>query len=194
MHVMIDIEAFGKQPGGDICQISAVSFEFGSISEPVEILENADRYLNLFPEQNGEQDHETIGWWQEPSQAEALKTIQNAPRLPVGECLNRLASFCKSYLGKHAMIWAKPPGYDLNALTDLYHAHGMPCPWHRRQEACLRTLVWLADHVPSKKFRVPDLSAKGLTMHNALHDCVAQAILAQSAQRALMLDVNERSR
>jgi hypothetical protein len=187
---MVDIESFGPQPGGNIIQIAAVSFEFGSVSEPIEILENADRHLNLYPLLNGACDTETMAWWAQPENKAALDSIGAAPKLDVRECLRRLSSFVNSYLGKGAMIWAKPPGYDLKALADLYRRNGMEAPWHFRQEACLRTIAWLADKVPPKKFMVPDLSAKGLVARNALHDCVAQAILAQAAHRALVLDLS----
>lgn len=192
MHVMVDIEKLGNQYDGEIIQISAVSFEFGKVSEPIEILENNDRFLNLYPESgNGYVDPETLHWWMGEENRAAFQVIESAPKLPIEQCLERLASFCRSYLGKRAMIWAKPPGYDLRALAYAYEVRGMPVPWSFRQEACLRTLGFLADTLPSEKFSVPDLSAKGLVLHNALHDCVAQAILAQSAQRALAINIRE---
>jgi hypothetical protein len=195
MQIMVDIEKLGPCLGGEFLQISAVSFDFGhSVVEPVEILENKDRFISAtVASGNGVIGDEEMEFWNKPEHAGAFDSIRAQPQIPLRDALGQLQSFCGSYLGKKAFIWAKPPGYDLRALEEAYVRHGMKMPWGRWQEGCLRTLVMMADRVPREKFKVPSLESKGLLKHNALHDCVAQAILAQASWRALLLNQNGRA-
>jgi hypothetical protein len=193
MQVMVDIEKLGPCEGGEFLQISAVSFDFGvSVAEPIEILENKDRFVcATIVAGNGMIGAEEQEFWGRPENAPAYEAIISQPHVHLRDALLQLQSFCNSYLGKRACIWAKPPGYDIRALEFAYRDYGIEIPWHMRQHGCLRTLVMLADRVPREKFRVPSLDGKGLVKHNALHDCVAQVALAQSAWRALHLNVSE---
>lgn len=191
---MVDIEKMGPCIGGEFLQISAVSFEFGQVVEPVEILENKDRFISLCIKRgNGTVGGDAKRLWDSAECRDALAYIEAQPTVPLRDGLAALSSFVKSYLGKKACMWSKPPSYDLVALEEGYHKHRMKTPWHYRQQGCVRTLIRLADRVPREKFKVPDLSAKGLVRHNALHDCVAQTILCQGAYRALLLQQSGRN-
>lgn len=193
MQISIDIETLGSGPDAQITQIGMVSFDFSyQVQEAVEILNNEDRWLNLYVEDyQGSRDESNVKFWNAPEQAEAKRGIDLATKIPLTTALDEISAFVNSFLGKRANVWAYPPAFDLRVLRAAYKRVGRECPWHWRQEACLRTLVWTADRVPRNKFKVPDISSQGLVPHNALHDAVEQTLIAQGAYRALLLQAKE---
>jgi hypothetical protein len=198
MQIMVDIEMADPQMGGHIMQLSAVAFDFGfRPHEAMEILSQTDKLFNVsFSYYGGSINDETMAWWDRAAPA-ACSLITEMPKVSIQEGLERFNTFVRSFLGNKANVWAKPPLFDLQVLRAAYCTHYTPpgddvdltldpTPWLRKQEACARTLVWLADRVPRQKFRVPDMTSQGLVQHFALHDCVQQVIVAQAAYRALV--------
>lgn len=193
MQIMCDIEMLAPIPGGQLLQLSAVSFDFAfKPQEAMEILSNPDRFINIaFAYYGGHVSPETMAFWELPEQRAAFELIDKMPKVSRREGLEKFSTFVRSFLGSRASIWAKPPLFDLLVLRDAYNAEFVeseldPTPWAKKQESCLRTMMWLADRVPREKFRVPDMTSQGLVKHYALHDCVQQVIVAQSAYRALL--------
>lgn len=197
MQAMIDIERIFPEVGSprQLIQVGVVSFDFGfKPQEALEILENPDRWLNiLFEYENPEEayDPSVFAFWAAPDRAAPRSLIDKMPVVSADFGLTQLSNFIKQFLGKRAMIWAKPPGFDLRFLRTAYWntfptTEDDATPWSWSQEACLRTLGWIADRVPRNKFKLPDVTSQGLVAHFGLHDAIEQTILAQGAYRALV--------
>jgi hypothetical protein len=195
---MLDVETLGPPPYGRLLQIGAVGFDFNKVLEPHELLQ---RNLLIFDmiidtDVGGEgtgpylsattTDNDTVAWWLKPEQRAAYDAINlsNGRGTPL-ECLTQFSGWVSRNLGKKARVWAKPPLFDIQILRHSFKAVGLECPWQHRQEACLRTLLWAANHVLPQEFRVPSVMAAGLIRHYGLHDAAQQATLAQSAMRAI---------
>lgn len=196
MQVMLDIERIFPEVGShrQLIQVAAVCFDFGfKPQEALEILENPDRWLNIafeYDNPDDTYDPSVFAFWAAPERAAARALIDKMPVVSADFGLTQLSNFITQFLGKRAMIWAKPPGFDLRFLRtaywDTFDSEDDKTPWSWSQEACLRTLSWVADRVPRNKFRLPDVSSQGLVEHFGLHDAIEQTILAQGAYRALV--------
>ncbi len=199
MEIMLDVETLGPPPYGRLLQIGAVGFDFNKVLEPHELLQrnllifdmvvdtdldynDADQYLKKTTT-----DYHTHDWWHKPEQAAAREAILLSPRRgSPRECLTQFSGWISRNLGKKARVWAKPPLFDVQILRHSFEVLGLECPWQHRQEACLRTLMWIAGHVaPLSKLSVPSIESAGLIRHYALHDAAGQACLAQAALRTL---------
>ena len=146
-------------------------------------------YTGKFPESNRKypliRERETVQWWNEQS-----KEAQAAFANPV-DLLQALQEF--SVWLRHSdpnyvnggnypdiAIWANDPHFDCSILAAVYHALGLPVPWHYRAPRSMKTACELAGMTSA------DYSSYG-TDHNALDDAIAQAMSVCEAYKRLGL-------
>lgn len=117
---MIDLESLGSGYRAQIIQVGMVAFDFGhQPQEAIEILNNPDRWLNVaIADYGGTRESSNMDWWAHPDQAPARKLIGEMERKPLRVALAQITSFVQSYLGNRAMLWAKPPGFDVRVLRE----------------------------------------------------------------------------
>lgn len=130
---------------------AAVKFEFGKPAEEfVSILGDHDRYLDLD--------------WDRGTDYQGMDKID---------------AFIGSNLGNRAGIWVQSPDLFVG-LRQEFGVFGRDVPWNRRQENCVRTILWVGHHscVPMD---LPEISQKGLDPDIAVHRAVQQVMLAQGA-------------
>lgn len=196
MHIQLDLETLGSGKNGRIIQIGAVGFDFNEgVLEPHELIQIEDRCFNIriadYPGATEEAGNHTF--WNDPANAEALAAIERMPEVPLPVALVKFTKFCNEWLGKRGKMWAKPPQYDLRLLRDAFDLAGIPAPWHYSQEHDVRTLLYVARHVPLTAFKAPDVSGAKLLAHYALHDAVEQAVICQAAFRSLSHFASQRN-
>lgn len=193
MELSIDVETWATSNDAALFQIGAVAFDFNDTLECHEHLQRDTLVfsgtIEPFVEYAGvKYSAETQAWWHHADQAHALSSVLEMPdRGSAKEILEKFAAWVPRNLGKRARVWAKPPGFDLKILRHNFEVFGIKCPWDHRQEACVRTITWAAQHVLGVEFRVPSIDGAGLIKHNALHDAAQQATVTQAALRALIL-------
>lgn len=111
---------------------------------------------------------------------------ENRDRI-AGELRTALMDSHRGLLNRRGALWAID-----SQLAPLRVLTGWQEPWEAKQVMCPSTLLWAARRVPAVHFRVPAIS--GLTVGNALHEAVQQAVLLQGAFRALTLNKDVRSK
>lgn len=158
--LMVDIEALGKEPGGERClilSIAAVPFD------PYERhpLNGAAWKLSPVGQETRTIDDATLRWWLAQSTAAVAASFGSGER-PVNVLLD-LAAYAKANCTPDFRMWANGPTYDLAALSTLYDDHGIPRPWGYNKARDLRTLWDLA----------PLLRARKAT-HDPVDDCHRQ--------------------
>lgn len=188
---MLDLETWGKRPGCDIRSIGAVVFD------PVAGIVG-NRHFGISPEYSfyiatnnpgtseifgGKyrlyRDPETVAWWNDQSD-EAQAAFANP--VDLREALRLFGEWHLSvtiendYEGPR--IWANGPQFDVSILEAVYHAVGLPVPWHYRAPRDFRTITDAAGMTRD------DFSNYG-DAHNALHDAIAQAMTVCKAYRRL---------
>lgn len=130
-------------------------------------------------------DPETVKWWSEQS-AEAQAAFAD----PV-DLSDALISFSGWFHGtvnrdieriNTIKIWANDPQFDVSILSEVFHAVGLPVPWHYRAPRSLRTITEAAGMTRD------DFAAFNFgTAHNALDDAIAQAGIVCEAYKRLGL-------
>ena len=166
---MIDIESIGKQPGGVILSVGLCRFNTnGVISEErewkLDIQEQMDKGLTV--------SADTLYWWLEQP---------GKPWRDEGEFVGMdhfLGDLDEALEGADE-VWAKPPQYDLAAISMACQIFEWDQPWHRRAERCLRTLKQFGP-----KVLLPPMAG---SKHGALDDAIQQAKEAGAILRALQL-------
>ena len=82
--------------------------------------------------------------------------------------------------GPEIRIWANGPHFDISILEAVYHAVGLPVPWHYRAPRDFRTITDAAGMTREEFSNYGDA-------HNALHDAIAQAMTVCEAYKRLGL-------
>lgn len=123
-------------------------------------------------------DKSTMDWWNKPENASAQEMIEQAPLISWDEARTKLGQ-----IGQRVKnIWAKPAGFDLVMLRDLF---GQDI-WDYWKERDLSTLIGEFD--PTKRTKPMFLG----TPHNALHDAEHAHSWLINFRRALPMIMNLR--
>lgn len=111
-------------------------------------------------------DSSTIRWWiQQSTEARAIFRKEG---IPLVRALYNFANFCGK---KDSRVWAKGPAFDCAILKHAYAVIGIPLPWSRRNERCVRTIIDAAKSLTGLAVDVPQVGVS----HNARDDAEFQA-------------------
>jgi hypothetical protein len=183
---MIDIETLSTEPHATVLSIGAVLFDPYAANKADDLAEYT--YYNNVTIESQPHRHiskDTQDWWadQSPEAWEALQYDQK----PLVKALEGLYHFhCTrtgNQLPKAHRIWANSPSFDCVILDTAYRHYerffSFPVPfWNWRD---VRTILDLA-YPPGDEER-PVIRVG--THHNALDDCISQALMVQDAYRKL---------
>jgi hypothetical protein len=101
----------------------------------------------------------------------------NDDRLPLPAALAVLTDEIKKLPGKKR-VWAKPPTFDIAILRHAYKVVGRKCPFHFREERCLKTIL---DLTPK------DASIHGRPFQGAQHDAYVDALHQAKQLRSCLI-------
>lgn len=174
VHVMVDLETLGTEPGCQILSIGAVVFDTSGLGQefysPINLASQAAFGLTT--------NQATVDWWATQSD-EAKKVLKDAEVCPQGiqEVLSLFSSWLAgvaAYNAEHGSndklkIWGNGSDFDNMILGKAYELAGIERPWKFYNNRCFRTLKGLFPHVRAER--------QG-THHNALDDAKYQAGLA----------------
>lgn len=162
IEAMVDLETWGIRATSVVRSVGIVVFDGATV---------LDRHYFRISEQDQYQechradgkhyaartiDKSTMDWWAKPENAAAQEMIEQAPLISWEEA----RTICGKVGDKVKHVWAKPAGFDLVILRDLFGQDIWPY-WKERD---LTTLVNEFDHGGMTK---PVFQG---TKHNALHD------------------------
>lgn len=173
LHVMLDIETWGKRAGCALRSVGAVMFD------PRSDHLGPTFYANVLEREQQEyglhMDAETERWWSEQSQeAQAPLLVEQRPLSHV------IADFNEWYHARHPeAIWSHGAAFDLPIYEAAAHACGRQAPWGYRDARDTRTLFELVGGL-----RHDAIPFEG-TKHHALDDARHQARLVQLAYTRL---------
>lgn len=215
IHIMLDLETWGKRPGCDIRSIGACVFDpvagwvdtgiQPGTTKPFYVATENPRASSLvggFYDRLGkrckyalDRDPETVKWWSEQS-AEAQAAF--ADPVDLRDACMRFAVWLESLhpgpiaprypdaINFDLRIWANDPQFDVSILEAVYHAVNLPVPWHYRAPRSLRTITEAAG-MTRDDFAEFNFG----TAHNALDDAIAQAGIVCEAYKRLGLSKQE---
>ena len=160
IHVMLDLETWGVNPGCAIRSIGAVAFRD-------EIFKQF--YLNITEESclscGLTKDPGTVHWW--AHQSEEAKAALEKDQVPLLSALSAFSDFIK-FFGSHVRVWAHGATFDPPILNACYTVNGLRGPIDFRYVRDTRTLYDVFDFDPKTRERAG-------THHNALDDAIFQA-------------------
>lgn len=184
---MIDLETLGTTPGSIILSVGALLFDPFQLNTEQE-LRTHTFYANIAPssQPNSHSSADTIAWWAQQS-SEAQAAVQTDQQ-HIADVLRNLYNFLmfrgsgQQHPPAHE-LWANGPNFDcvlLQYAYDQYSTFSMPLPYYQHYDVrTAKELVWRHGH------RRPQIHIG--TKHNALDDCVAQAMYVQLAHAELAL-------
>lgn len=169
VHVMVDIETLGREPGAIITTIGAV---VGTVEDGI-----TDRYYAKISPVNAQSkglefDADTVRWWSRQKPGVFKESLSGT--LTLEQALEGLTTFIKSNKGK--FVWGNAPSFDCSLLEAAYKAVDMKVPWLFYNERCFRTLKNL---LPQEQVKFEG------DKHNALHDAEYQFNVMQAALQQL---------
>lgn len=171
IHVMLDLETWGKKPGCAIRSIGAVAFD------PFDWSVWHEFYLNLSDEV-GERDKSTVEWWSEQNaEAQAVFTDPALPRATTAYAVRNFVEFFKFYKGVY--IWSHGAGFDVPIIEWAMDKLWVPVPWRFDNIRDTRTAYHMSGMRPSKS------TGKYTVAHHALHDAARQTLCLQAAYKRL---------
>ena len=171
---MLDLETLGTRPGCVILTLGAVKFDPYSLREPgpgIYFRIDVDEQTAL----GREVQEDTLAWW--ISQADDIReeALGETDRVS----LDTLYRDLNRFLVGVDNIWAQGPVFDIAILENLYRQCGWPTPWQFWQISDSRTLF--------KVHGDPRIKGKA-GLHNALEDCVSQAVAVQQVYNKLGIE------
>ena len=167
---MLDIETLSTRPNAVILSLGAVKFD--PFSERIDAQDGLDLRIDV-DEQTAMGRHvqeETLVWWGTQPKEVQEAAFGEDNRASVEDFCRRLN---KIMVGAD-QIWCQGPAFDMVIIEDLYRSVGKPTPWQFWQVRDSRTLFGVFGD-PRAKNRAG--------AHNALMDCVYQAIGVQQVYR-----------
>lgn len=169
MHIMLDLETWGRAPGCAIRSIGAVSFDPVAGTILSKFYRNVDDASCLAV--GLEHDPETVQFWQEQSKAAQEALLDNA--VPLAEALG---AFTKWFTGvRGQQVYGHGASFDPPILEAAYAACLLDAPWDFWNVRCCRTILAMAN-------RRPERTSSDIH-HHALHDAEAQARAVAAAFR-----------
>ena len=174
MDVMLDLETLGTRPGCVILTLGAVKFDPYSLREPdsgIYFRVDVDEQTAL----GREVQEDTLNWWLNQTEDIREEALGEQDRVSLSTLYRDLNKFL---VGVDS-IWAQGPLFDFAILENLYRQCGWPTPWQYWQIRDSRTLFGVHG----------DPRVKGKAgLHNALEDCVSQAVAVQQIYKRLGIE------
>lgn len=172
-HVMLDLETLATTADAVILSIGAVRFDLDS-----DYIDDAGFYSSVSIDSNLEYgrriDESTLVWWLK--QEAAAQAVFHEPKVHLSAALNALTDWM--YPSDRLEVWSNGADFDIPMLAHAFRQAGADVPWNFWNTNCLRTYKKLP---AAKAVPRPEAAVK----HNALHDAIAQAKLAQAIRRAM---------
>ncbi|AMO58146.1 hypothetical protein GZ77_20645 [Endozoicomonas montiporae] len=169
-HLMVDVEAAGKNPSAALLSIGAVFFDpaTGGMDEsfyaPIKL--SSSQYYG------GDIDASTVEWWMQQSDA-ARAVFSDENRSSLKYVLEEFSKFIKVCAGDHDVyVWGNGPAYDNAILSHAFHKTWVKQPWSFSKDTCVRTMVMLGRELGIDPKN--ELPREG-EHHNALDDAIHQA-------------------
>lgn len=176
MHVMLDLETWGRESGCAIRSIGAVVFD------PLTGDLGARFYRNIDDESSKALgltfDPETVAWWADQSEAAQAALLED--QRPVGEAVADFASWFTEVGG--VQIYGHGAIFDVGIVEGVFRACHVDTPWKFWNVRCCRTILAMANRRPMRL--ASDVH------HNALNDAEAQARAVAAAFRAQQFNPN----
>lgn len=168
LDIMIDFETMSTRNNAAVASFAAVVFD-PNIPVTIDFLRGTGFHsiLNLDSQSKRHFEGETIYWWLKQSE-EARRGICGG-NTEIPDMLDDFSSWYAYVNGGRA--WAYGAVFDHVILQDLYNQENKTNPIHFRNQMCMRTVVKLAE--------VARPETTDLIQHNALDDCISQAIWIQ---------------
>lgn len=174
MDCMLDIETLGTRPEAVILTLGAVKFNPYNLIDPgpgLYVRPDVDEQIA----RGREVRNDTMLWWMEQSDDVREEALGEEGRISIEEMYRELNRFLVGVNN----IWCQGPMFDMVILENLYRQYGWPTPWQFWQIRDSRTLFGVHG----------DPRVKGkVGLHNALEDCVSQAVAVQQVYRKLGIE------
>jgi hypothetical protein len=186
---MTDLETYGTDDDSVILSIGAIAFDpFGKPEEIIDkegkiVCPSFYRVLHIETQKGRTINKDTVAWWQHPDRAVALRQLQDAQKVHLVDALSDYWDWMKENCRGKA--WACAPDFDIGMLSHALKNTGVLAMkgakvdfparfWDYRDVRTIEKFIF------GSKFR--DTVRKG-TYHNAVDDCVTQALMVQEAGR-----------
>lgn len=198
IHIMLDLETWGRTPGSDIRSIGACVFDpvkgavwnsfpyethfYVATENPLGSIKNVTDKIREY--HTLQREPATVQWWNDQS-AEAQAAFANPIDLRqacirFSNWLNNQSEEPTSAEDQNIRLWCNGPHFDEAILAAVYRAVLLPVPWHYRAPRDFRTITEAAGMTSA------DYSNYG-EAHNALDDAIAQAMTVCEAYKRLGL-------
>lgn len=184
---MVDIETESTQPTAKILSIGAVLFDPYALNSPQELMDGFTFYQNVDPATQplSHTDPSTLQWWE--SQSQAARDAVLSDQVPIDVALRQFHQFCVwrgdeglDHPPAHSM-WANDPSFDCVILSQSFEAYTkfrFPVPFYAwRSFRTAKELAW--PHPDEDQMPIIQVGVA----HNALDDCIKQAMYVQAAYR-----------
>lgn len=180
IHISIDLETMGTQPGCPILSIGAVAFGTAGATAIDEYYSECGSFYNVLSlhgqeAQGCKRNPETDRWWYNQGAA-AFKVVTQSVMCDAATSV-KLREFTDwvNGLRNHDMygpleivgVWGYGSMFDIAILDWHFKNWAIEKPWSYRDEMCGRTLLKLADNM-----KIPRVEG---THHNAFDDARNQA-------------------
>ena len=202
IHVMLDLETWGTEPGCDIRSIGACVFDpvAGTVSDDQQFYIACDNPITASPYDRElkyplTRDPRTVQWWSEQSdeaQAAFADPVDLRDALwRFGDWLHTVDRNLSYPDGAHRLtddirLWSHGPAFDPPILAAAYRAVGLPVPWHYRAPRDTRTCFDMAGIDDHSAWLNQHPGPMGV-VHHSLDDsiCQARAVCAAYAKTGI---------
>lgn len=164
IHVMSDIETFGKGNDALIVSVGGVKFDKTGILDRFHVgidPEDAERFgLKI--------DASTVMYWLDPKRDQARKELLELPKVDLYSALDGFKLWVEQTpLDDRGSLWGKGATFDNVRIKNAFDAVGIDYPFSYRQDECYRTLMNRCQDVPYEQLG---------TAHSAIADAESQAL------------------
>jgi len=163
-HLMIDIETASTRSDALVLSVGICEFHPYNASYNRSVATHHRITITEQMLQGRHVDQDTCKWWRKQNLKAKNNTWSEDGRRQVAELWDYLIDVIED--PKTTRIWANGVDFDLVVLRSLFEDFYLECPWHFKNQRCMRTLRDLPGYKPGPK---PE------NAHDALADAIYQA-------------------
>lgn len=182
LHIVIDIETLGTEPGCEIRSIGACAFHDTNHLDAHTFYRLTHNDINFY----GHVDANALNWWRTDKRISKLARRHCLQHLNRADITRALLDFVEWIYVIHTfypnagtpIYWGNGPDFDQACLAVAMKACGVPIPWTYRDNRDYRTLMDAVGLVELRRRTV---------RHHSMHDAVHEARKIMLAIRALTI-------
>ena len=182
--VLVDLETMDVEPTAIVLSVGITGLRFGEDTSPEQLAENGCEWLFKIKQQDRmgrTVSEDTKRWWAEQGdEAKHLFGVSSKKKESIEDLPYLLNEWAREFpLHQYGSVYCRGPNFDFPILENICTSRGVSLPWPFWKIRDIRTFIdSYTGRCTGKIYQFNELMGAhyALVKHNALHDCIIDAV------------------